>query len=202
MASRCPCSAGTLEGFLPPCFFVMLRSVKSTCDPQKVTFSVTTDGDTYAYNPRIQKTETGELWVWGHHLQSQFRWQAGGSLWVLGLAWSTYRDLVSKTKPRALAILAETWVWLPAPTWYLTIVHNFSSRKSNALFWLFWAPGKYKVHRCTGRQNTHMHKNLKSQNNTYKRPSTQQKAKDCKLAGVFMWPKKKGIRIWMSRWHS
>lgn len=42
-------------------------------------------------------------------------------------------------------ILQRTEVQSPAPTWWLTIVYNSTSRVSNAPFWLPWIPGPHMV---------------------------------------------------------
>lgn len=49
-------------------------------------------------------------------------------------------------------VLAETWVGFPESKWQLTIVCNFTSRRTDTVFGLLWAPGmqgktfnKYKI---------------------------------------------------------
>lgn len=54
---------------------------------------------------------------------------------------------------RALISLAETWVWLPAPTWWLRNICNSSSKVSQVSFWT-QAP----VYRLAFRRNIHVHK--------------------------------------------
>jgi hypothetical protein len=42
---------------------------------------------------------------------------------------------------RALAVLPENWVQVSALTWQPTAICNYSSRGSDTLFWLLYAPG-------------------------------------------------------------
>lgn len=46
--------------------------------------------------------------------------------------------------------------WVPAPTWWLTIICNSSSRRLDALFWLWQLLDTRGEHTC--RQNTQKHK--------------------------------------------
>lgn len=51
-----------------------------------------------------------------------------------------------------LLLLQRTWVRFPEPPWWLKNFYYSSSRGSNALFWILWAPGIYVVHIHTCRQ--------------------------------------------------
>lgn len=60
-----------------------------------------------------------------------------------------------------------TWVQFPVPTPRFTIICNPSLRRSDAFFWLLWAPGKNRVHiYVTCKENTHTHKNNTSKIHT------------------------------------
>lgn len=49
---------------------------------------------------------------------------------------------------RAPTLLNEDQVWFPLYTWCLTVILNSTSRASNTLFWLPWAPGTYTIQTC------------------------------------------------------
>lgn len=62
---------------------------------------------------------------------------------------------------RGLGTLAENLVWLPAPTWHLTAVHNSSSRGFRTFFWPLLVPGMQKVYKHTCKHNIQIHDKFK-----------------------------------------
>jgi hypothetical protein len=54
-------------------------------------------------------------------------------------------------------LLPRPQVQFPAPTWWLTMICDSSSRGADALLWLLQAAGMQAEHRNTCKQNTHAH---------------------------------------------
>lgn len=81
-------------------------------------------------------------------LQDLFRLRMGGR--ELGRWLTSEEDLL---------FLQKTRVQFPAPTQWLTAVHNSSSKGSNALFRCLKAPDIHIMHIYPHTQNTHAHKN-------------------------------------------